>query len=300
MPKTLLMVVGPTAVGKTAFAIQAAQRFGTEIVSADSRQFYSELNIGVARPSPQELASAPHHLVACRSILQPYNAYTFEHDALQCLDAIFHRHNVAVAVGGSGLYVDALCSGIALLPDPTPQLRQQLQQQIASQELEPLRRQLQQLDPEAYARIDLNNPVRVQRALEVCLTAGRPYSQLLQAPPAPRPFHVVRIAVQAPREQLRQRINSRVDAMFQAGLVDEVQSLLPHRSLTPLHTVGYTEIFAYLDGQCTLAQAADAIKLNTWHYAKKQITWLKRYPATRCTELENSAAFLQEIAAEVY
>lgn len=279
--KTLLVIVGPTASGKTTMAIQAAQMLGTEILSCDSRQFYRELAIGVARPTDEELASAPHHFIAHRSVEQPYNVFQYEQEALALLDRLFLHHDTLVAVGGSGLYVDALCQGIALLPDPAPELREKLSRQIQEEGIEPLQRQLQALDPSYYATIDQQNPMRLQRALETILTAGRPLSEILQQEKRPRPFTIVKIGIDTDRAELRQRIDQRVDLMIEQGLLDEVRCLTHLRHLNTLNTVGYKELFAYLDGDSSLADAIAAIKTHTWQYAKKQITWLKRYPEIR-------------------
>lgn len=279
--KTLLVIVGPTASGKTTMAIQAAQMLGTEILSCDSRQFYRELAIGVARPTDEELASAPHHFIAHRSVEQPYNVFQYEQEALALLDRLFLHHDTLVAVGGSGLYVDALCQGIALLPDPAPELREKLSRQIQEEGIEPLQRQLQALDPSYYATIDQQNPMRLQRALETILTAGRPLSEILQQEKRPRSFTIVKIGIDTDRAELRQRIDQRVDLMIEQGLLDEVRRLTHLRHLNTLNTVGYKELFAYLDGDSSLADAIAAIKTHTWQYAKKQITWLKRYPEIR-------------------
>ncbi len=275
--KRLIVIVGPTAIGKTAAAIEVARQLQTEIVSCDSRQFYKELDIGVARPSPEELAAAKHHFIACRSVTEPYNAFDYEHDALNTLSTIFESHDTAVAVGGSGLYVDALCNGINLLPDPTPELRAELSQKIANGHLDELLGELQQLDPEYYAIVDRQNPMRIQRALETIYTSGQPYSSLIGKKLPQRPFDIVKIGLQCERTELKERIYRRVDMMMGQGLLDEVRSLLPFRSLNTLNTVGYKEVFEYLDGRCTIGQATTNIKNHTWQYAKKQLTWLKRY-----------------------
>ena len=274
----LLLILGPTASGKTARAIQLAQQLGTEIVSCDSRQFYTEMNIGVARPSPEELAAVPHHFIACRSVTQPYNVFTFEHEALQLLDTLFQQYDTVIAVGGSGLYIEALCHGISVLPDPTPELRKSLQQKLKTEGVESLRSMLRNLDPDYYSQVDLANGVRIQRALEVCLTAGKPYSQLIQQPRQPRPFTVETVIVERSREELRERINLRVDQMIADGLEEEARRLYPIRHLTPLNTVGYKEFFSVWDSHepTSTSSPAEAIKLNTWHYAKKQLTWLKK------------------------
>lgn len=277
MPKKLIVIAGPTAVGKTAHAVLLARELGTEIVSCDSRQFYREMRIGVARPTDEELAAVPHHFIACRSVSEPYNIHDYWQDATKTLRQLFECHDTVIAVGGSGLYIDALLHGVTRMPDPTPELRAQLQQMP----LEEKRAQLQLLDPDYYSRVDLRNPVRLQRALEVCLMTGQPYSQVLAESDAGREergeWEVEVRVLQMDRAALRERIDRRVDAMMQEDLLDEVRSLLPFRALNTLNTVGYRELFPVLDGQASLEDAVDAIKLNTWHYARKQLTWLKRY-----------------------
>lgn len=277
MPKKLIVIAGPTAVGKTAHAVQLAQELGTEIVSCDSRQFYSEMRIGVARPSDEELAAVRHHFIACRSVTEPYNIHDYWQDATATLRRLFGCHDEVIAVGGSGLYIDALLHGVSPMPDPTPELRARLQQMP----IEEKRAQLQLLDPDYYARVDLRNPVRLQRALEVCYMTGKPYSQVI-AESGERGAEngewstEVRV-LQIPSDELRTRIDRRVDTMMQEGLLDEVRSLQPFRHLNTLNTVGYREIFPVLDGQASLDDAVAAIKLNTWHYARKQMTWMRRY-----------------------
>lgn len=284
--KTLRLILGPTAAGKTAFAIQLAKQLETEIVSCDSRQFYHELNIGVARPSPEELAEAPHHFIACRSVTDPYNVFSYEQEALSLLQDLFQTHDTVIAVGGSGLYIQALSQGIARLPDPDPDLRSQLQEKLRNEGVESLRSMLRTLDPDYYNTVDLANGVRIQRALEVTLTAGKPYSQLINQPPQPRPFNIVPTVITHPREILRQRIDRRVDQMMQSGLEDEARQLFPLRHLNTLNTVGYKEFFGLWESKgdspfpltaMQRNQIADAIRLNTWHYAKKQLTWLNKY-----------------------
>ena len=272
--KKLIIVAGPTAVGKTAYAVQLARQLDTEIVSCDSRQFYSEMRIGVARPDDDELAAAKHHFIACCSVTEPYNIYDYEHDAIQVIETLFRQHDIVVAVGGSGLYIDALRATPARLPSPTAELRAELQQMP----LEEKRSRLRLLYPDYYATVDLRNPVRLQRALEVCLTAGRPYSTILsEQTPALRPFDIEMRVLELPAAELRNRIDRRVDAMMAQGLLDEVRSLLPFRHLNTLNTVGYRELFPVLDGTASLSEAVAQIKLNTWHYARKQLTWMKKY-----------------------
>ncbi len=296
--KTLRLILGPTAAGKTAFAIQLAKQLETEIVSCDSRQFYHELNIGVARPSPEELAEAPHHFIACRSVTDPYNVFSYEQEALSLLQDLFQTHDTVIAVGGSGLYIQTLSQGIARLPDPDPDLRSQLQEKLRNEGVESLRSMLRALDPDYYNTVDLANGVRIQRALEVTLTAGKPYSQLINQPPQPPPFNIVPTVITHPRELLRQRIDRRVDQMMQSGLEDEARQLFPLRHLNTLNTVGYKEFFGLWESKgdspfpltaMQRNQIADAIRLNTWHYAKKQLTWLNKYAPLLANDQHQSA-----------
>lgn len=271
--KKLLIITGPTASGKTAEAVALARERNTEILSCDSRQFYREMRIGVARPTDDELAAATHHFIACRPVTEPYNISDYERDAMKVAQKLFAEgRDTVIAVGGSGLYVDALRQGVTAMPDPTPELRARLQQMP----LEEKRAQLQLLDPDYYRRVDLRNPVRLQRALEVCYMTGRPYSQVIaESKPSERPFDIEVRVVSVP--DLRDRIDRRVDQMLADGLLDEVESLLPHRHLPTLRTVGYRELFPVLDGTKKLEDAVAEIKLNTWHYARKQLTWCRRY-----------------------
>ncbi|MBR4803492.1 MAG: tRNA (adenosine(37)-N6)-dimethylallyltransferase MiaA [Bacteroidales bacterium] len=285
--KTLFVIVGPTAIGKTATAIRLAQHLGTEILSCDSRQFYKELNIGVARPSEEELAAAKHHFIANLSIHDSYNVSMYEHDALALLDDLFATHDTAVAVGGSGLYVDALCQGITAMPDPDPEIRAQLKQTLETEGIESLRNQLRILDPDYYYSTEIANPLRIIRGLEMCLTTGRPFSQIRKSDIKERPFDIVKIGLTCPREELYNRINLRVDQMVGNGLEDEARGLLPYRHLNALNTVGYKEFFDYFDGKITLAQAITDIKTHTRRYAKRQITWLQRYQDIQWFEREN-------------
>lgn len=283
--KRLTVICGPTAVGKTAYAIQLAQKLGTEIVSCDSRQFYNELNVGVARPSADELAAVKHHFVACRPVTKPYNAFDYEHDALQLIEQLFEAHDDIVAVGGSGLYIDALCHGINLMPDPSSELRSTLSARIRNGELPAMLDELKRLDPDYYAIVDHRNPIRIQRALEVILTSGRPYSQLIGRPLPERRFLITKIALRRDRDTLRNRICRRVDMMVADGLIEEAHGLIPYRDINTLNTVGYKELFAHFDGAATLNQALDNIKNHTWQYAKKQLTWLKRDPEITWVDL---------------
>ena len=271
--------------GKTAHAVRLARELHTEIISCDSRQFYREMDIGVARPSVEELSAVKHHFIACRSVTEPYNIFDYEQDAISLVGRLFHQHDTVVAVGGSGLYIDALRTKPALLPSPTAELRARLQQMP----LEEKRAQLRLLDPDYYARVDLRNPVRLQRALEVCLTAGRPYSAILASQQAsPRPFSIQMEVLTMQPAILRARIDSRVDRMMADGLLDEVRSLLPFRHLPTLRTVGYRELFDFFDGKCSLEKAVELIQRNTRHYAKRQLTWWRRDASIRWVDISGS------------
>ena len=274
--KRLIIIAGPTAVGKTAHAVNLAMQLGTEVLSCDSRQFYREMRIGVARPTDDELHAVPHHFIACRSVTEPYNIYDYHRDASTLLERLFQKHNAVIVVGGSGLYIDALLHGVSRLPDPSPELRARLQQTP----LEEKQSMLHKLDPDYFAQVDLKNPVRLQRALEVCITTGKPYSQILTENEKNETGGKWATEVQVltlDRDMLRERINRRVDNMITDGLLDEVKSLIPYRNLPTLNTVGYRELFPVLDGTKTLDDAIDEIKLNTWHYARKQLTWLRHH-----------------------
>ena len=254
--------------------MRLAQELGTEIVSCDSRQFYRELRIGVARPTDGELAAARHHFIACRSVQQPYNIFDYEQDAMRVVERLFRDHDTVIACGGSGLYIDALLRTPARLPDPDPALRAELQQMPIDEK----RARLKILDPDYYLRVDLCNPVRLQRALEVCIMTGRPYSQVLASQSSePRPFQTEVRILSLPTDVLRRRIDRRVDAMMSEGLLDEVRSVGHLRHLNTLNTVGYRELFPVVDGQDTVDHAVQMIKLNTWHYARKQMTWMRKY-----------------------
>lgn len=273
--KVLKVLEGATAVGKTALAIQWAKRYGTEIVSADSRQFYRELNIGVARPSEAELAEVPHHFIACKSVEDYYSVSRYEEEALALLERLFSRHDTVIMAGGSGLYVNAVCNGIDELPDPSPALRQELKDLLQEKGIGHLQQKLKELDPVFYEKIDLQNSVRLRRALEVCITTGKPYSSLRTNPRKKRPFAIERYVLDRPKEELYHRINLRVDLMMQSGLLDEAKALYPHRALNALQTVGYRELFDYFDGKISLEQAVTDIKTHTRRYAKRQLTWLR-------------------------
>lgn len=272
----LIVITGPTAVGKTSLAIELAVAYSTEIISCDSRQFYKELNIGVARPSPDELRTVPHHMIGFISVKDPYNAFRFETDTLNLCSKLFKSNDKVVMVGGSGLYIHAVTHGIDELPDPDPEIRNQLKERLSKEGTESLLAELKCLDPLFHGIMDKANPKRLLRALEVCLTTGVPYSSLRKGISTPRPFRMIMIGLTMERSQLYERINRRVDQMMEKGLLEEVSSLIPFRHLNALNTVGYKELFSFLDGYCTLEEAVANIKTNTRRYAKRQLTWLKK------------------------
>lgn len=273
---TLIVLTGPTASGKTATAIRWAEQLGTEIVSADSRQFYREMRIGTAAPEEADLLRVPHHFIGNRSIHEPYNVYRYEQDALALLQQLFQKHEHVVLTGGSGLYIDAVCNGIDLLPDPDPALRENLHRMLREDRKEELLHMLKEKDPAYYATVDKNNPVRLIRALEVCIQTGQPFSSLRMQQQKERPFRIRKYCLELSKEELYRRIDERVDRMFAQGLEAEARALYPFRRLNALNTVGYKEVFACFDGQCSLEDSVQAIKNNTHHYAKRQITWFKR------------------------
>lgn len=276
--RILAVVTGPTASGKTALAIELAERFGTEIVSADSRQIYRDIPIGTAAPSPEERSRVVHHLVGILGLEEPYSAARFETDALAILDEIWSKHPVAVVCGGSMMYVDALCKGMDELPTISDSTRSYVLRLLGSHGLEGVLAQLQILDPVYFDEVDRANTRRVVHALEICLEAGVPYSSLRTGAVRKRDFKIVRFAIERPREELFARINSRVDAMMAAGLEDEARRAFAKGNYNSLNTVGYKEMAAYFAGEMDYATAVARIGKNTRVYAKKQLTWLKRDP----------------------
>ena len=286
MVRKLIIVSGPTAVGKTARSIALAKQYGSPVISCDSRQIYKEMTIGTAVPSKEELAEVKHYFIQDHSILEPYTAGDYEVEALALMDRLFKEgHEVLVACGGSGFFIDALCNGLPNVPKADAALREELSLRLEKEGIESLRMDLQRLDPEAYRSIDITNPQRVVRAVEVCLLSGRKFSSFKKTEPAQRDFEIEKYCLVRPRDEMAERISQRVDKMLEDGLVEEVRSLTPYRALPALRTVGYSEIFDYLGGHCTLQEAAEKIKTNTRHYAKRQITWWRRDPAVHFEEL---------------
>ena len=272
----LIIITGPTAVGKTSVAIEVAKALHTEIISCDSRQMYREMRIGTAVPTTEELAAVPHHFIGHLSIHDYYNVSMFEQECLQLLDQLFLKYQTVVMTGGSGLYIDALCSGIDDFPTVDPEIRKTVTGWFETEGIEYLRRQLKMLDPEHYAKVDLRNHKRIMKAIEVSLQTGKPYSSFLTAKEQKRPFDIVKVALNRPREELFERINLRTTTMMEEGLLEEAQALYPYRHLNALNTVGYKELFAYMDGLHDLNTAVELIRRNTRRYAKRQLTWFAR------------------------
>lgn len=288
MGRRLVIVTGPTGVGKTAYAIDLALRCGSPVINCDSRQFYKEMTIGTAVPSPEELAAVPHYFIQTRSVRELYTAGMYELDAIALIDELFARgHETLVMCGGSGFYIDAVCNGLDAVPPADEQLRSELASRLAAEGVESLRMDLRRLDPEAYDTIDIANPARVLRALEVCLLSGRSFTSFKLSAPKQRSFEIEKICLWRPREALYARIDRRVLQMIDDGLVDEVRGLLPLRDCTALKTVGYREIFEWLDhdGEMSLDEAIGRIQTNTRHYAKKQLSWWRRDTSVRWVEI---------------
>ncbi|HSC52914.1 MAG TPA: tRNA (adenosine(37)-N6)-dimethylallyltransferase MiaA [Phnomibacter sp.] len=275
-PKTLVEIAGPTAVGKTAISIQLATRFKTAILSFDSRQCYREMNIGVARPSETELQQATHYFIASHSVHTPVDAAAYEQYALDTLHQLFQQHDVVIAVGGTGLYLKALCEGLDAMPEIPEATRNHLRQQYQLNGLPWLKDAVQKADPVFAADGEMENPHRMLRALEIVTVSGRSIRHFQQQQAVTRDFSIVKIGIELPREILVSRIHQRVDAMMQQGQEQEALQLYPHKNLQALQTVGYQELFDYFDGKCTLSEAVEQIKTHTRQYAKRQMTWFKK------------------------
>lgn len=273
---TLIVIVGPTAVGKTNLCLDLAQKLNTEIISADSRQIYKEMHIGTALPDDEALNKVTHHFIGVKSIHDYYTAGMFEMEVLDLLQKRFKEKKVMIMTGGSGLYINAVCNGIDALPQADAEIRNKLIKQYKEEGITSIRNQLKLLDPEAYQKIDLKNPKRMLKALEITLTTGKPYSSFLTRKKKTRPFHTLKIGLKRNRNELYERINKRVDQMIEQGLIEEARELYPHKNLNPLNTVGYKELFEYFDGTISLQEAIRLIKRNTRRYAKRQLTWFAR------------------------
>lgn len=274
--KNLIVIAGPTASGKTAFSIALAKALDTVIISADSRQFYKEMSIGTATPTPDELSQVKHYNVHNISIEDKYDVAEYEKDVLELLESLFQEHNYVILTGGSGLFIDAVCNGIDEMPDITAETREKVENLYREGGLRALQNAVQQLDPEYFSIVDQQNPRRLQRALEVCCQTGKTFTSYRQRQAAPREFNIIKFALLWDRETLNRRIDMRVDLMMEQGLLEEARRLYPMRHLNALNTVGYKELFAYFDGDCTLKEAVEQIKIHTHQYAKRQMTWLHK------------------------
>jgi tRNA dimethylallyltransferase len=295
--KSIVVVTGATAVGKTAFAIKLATAFNTEIISADSRQLYKELNIGVAKPSPAELKQVKHHFINHVSIHDNYNAGKFETESLKLLAKLFAKHDVVVVCGGSGLYVDALCKGFDALPEHDENIRLQLKNLYEKEGIAALQRLLKEKDAVYFSKVDINNPQRLLRALEVCLSTGKPYSSFRKKETKKRDFNIISIGLNLDRDVLYQRINQRVDDMVKKGLEQEAKSLFPYRHLNALQTVGYEEWFQHFEGKMNKEEAIEKIKQNSRNYAKRQLTWFRKEKNIRwfiAYEIDKAIAWIKE------
>lgn len=274
----LIVVVGPTAVGKTDLCVRLARHYHTEIISADSRQFYKEMSIGTAKPTEEEQQGIKHHFVDSHYITEEYNAGAYEQDVLALLQELYREKQAVILTGGSGLYVRAVCEGMDEMPETDPAIREQLMTLYQQQGLAPLLMQLQQVDPQYYERVDRANPQRVIRALEVCLSSGQPYSSFRKQEQQERPFQVIKIGLTRDRQELYDRIDQRMDLMLEQGLLQEAEALYPYRHHNALQTVGYKEIFDYLEGKYDWDEAVRLLKRNSRRYAKRQLTWFHKFP----------------------
>ena len=276
MKKSLIVLLGPTAVGKTELSLQLAERLGCPIISADSRQLYRDMVVATAAPTGEQLARVPHHFIGTLSLTDYYSAAQYEADALALIEQLFTRHDTLLLTGGSMMYIDAVCNGIDEIPTISDEVRRAVVTRYEEEGLDVLLEELQRLDPDFYEKVDRRNPKRVIHAVEICRMTGQPYSSLRTETKKERPFDIVKIGLTRPREELYERINSRVDAMMRDGLEAEARKLYPYRHLNALNTVGYKEMFAYFDGTYDLPAAVEKIKRNTRVYARKQMTWFRR------------------------
>lgn len=298
MEKFLVCIIGPTAIGKTSKSIDIAKHFETEIISADSRQFYKEMQIGTAVPSEEERQGIPHHFIQHLSVDEDYSVGDFERDGLKKLTELFVRHDLVLMVGGSGLFVDAITKGLNKFPEINLEIREELNRRVEVEGLLALQNQLKKLDPEYAKTADIDNPRRVIRALEICLSSGKPYTYYLNQPKAKRNFKSIKIGLTADREIMYDRINQRVDQMMEEGLLKEAEKLYPNRDKNALNTIGYKELYTYLEGEITLDFAVEEIKKNTRRFAKRQMTWFRKdqeikwFPYDRSSE--EIIAYLQQ------
>ena len=297
--KTLIVITGPTAVGKTALCLDIARHFGIPIINADSRQIYRELKIGTASPSDEQLRLVPHYLVGTLSLHDYYSASLFEQQVLEILEKEFQQHDIALLTGGSMMYIDAVCNGIDDIPTVDDKTRDLLKKRLTNEGLEALVEELKTLDPEYYDIVDKQNPRRVVHGLEICLMTGKTYTSFRKKEKKQRPFHIIKIGVNRPREELYLRINQRVDQMMADGLLEEAKRVYQQRDMNALNTVGYKELFDYIDGRWSLEEAVERIKGNTRRYARKQLTWFKRDEEIRWFHPEQQQDILNYISLQI-
>ena len=295
MKKNLIVIAGPTAVGKTALSIELAKFYNCPVISADSRQFYKEMSIGTAKPSKEEMQDVHHYFIDNISIHDTYNVGEFEREAIECIETLFKDHEQLILVGGSGLYINAILNGVDEFEEIPAHIREQLIKDYEEKGLTYLQEELKQKDEVYYNQVDLNNPQRIMRALEVCIHTQKPYSSFRTKEKKQRSFDAINILINTDREILYNRINKRVDIMMQNGLLEEVKALYPHKHLNALNTVGYKELFDFIDGKCTLEEAVNLIKQNSRRYAKRQLTWFNHqgdFETFAPTDLEKLKAYL--------
>lgn len=295
MKKNLIVIAGPTAVGKTALSIELAKFYNCPVISADSRQFYKEMSIGTAKPTQEEMQDVPHYFIDNISIHDTYNVGQFERDAIDCIETLFKTHEQLILVGGSGLYINAILNGVDEFEEIPTHIREQLIKDYNEKGLIYLQDELKKRDEVYYNQVDLNNPQRIMRALEVCIHNDKPYSSFRKKEKKERSFDTINILVNTDRETLYNCINKRVDVMMQNGLLEEVKSLYPHKHLNALNTVGYKELFDFIDNKCTLEEAVSLIKQNSRRYAKRQLTWFNHqgdFETFAPTDLEKLKAYL--------
>jgi len=295
LKKTLLVILGPTGVGKTNISLRLAEHFGCPIVSSDSRQFYRELKIGTAAPTEAELQRVKHYFIGSHSIFDEYNAGQYEQDAIQLLEELFKENDVVMLVGGSMMYIDAVCNGMDDIPTVDVETREFWQQQFAEKGLEFIQNELKKLDPKHYVQVDIQNPKRILHALEICSMTGKPYSDLRTGERKQRNFNILKIGLNRPRPELYDRINRRVDEMMAEGLLKEAEQFYPHKLLNTLNTVGYKEIYEFIDGNWTLDFAVNMIKQDSRRYAKRQLTWFNRDKEIRWFTPEEEEEILEYV-----
>ncbi|MBN2807396.1 MAG: tRNA (adenosine(37)-N6)-dimethylallyltransferase MiaA [Prolixibacteraceae bacterium] len=299
MSKTLIIVLGPTGIGKTNLSIALAKALQTEIISADSRQIYKELHIGTAVPNSQQLHTVNHSFIQTHSIHQQYNASQYEREVLSTLNFLFEKHDQVIMTGGSMLYIEVVCNGIDDLPTIDPEIRNKLEQQFQEEGLEPLRMELKKIDPDYYAEVDLRNHKRILHALEVFYTTGKKYSSYRTNTKKERDFNILKIGLNTDRKILHDRINQRVDQMIADGLLEEARSVYPFKNLNSLNTVGYKEIFAYFDGAITESAAIELIKRNTRRYARRQLTWFNNDPSIHWFDIGQDDAVIRFVKQQL-